>query len=189
MTSKILTGIALSVVAAVALAAAPLKSGPSVGDKLSAFEPTHVAGPDKGTNTCPVCKYGAIPAVQVWVNGDSSANVIKLAGQLESAIKTQGSKNLKAFIVFVNTGGVSDEEFAKSVTEIADKSKSPDVAFTYVSKSDPSVSRYKINLDADVKNTVLFYKDRAVKTNGVNLKSIKDGLKTIVTTNTSMGGY
>jgi len=84
---------------------------------------------------------------------------------------------------------VSDEEFAKTVSEVADSSKAPDVAFTYVGKNDPSISHYKINLDPDVKNTVLFYKDRAVKTNGVNLKSVKDGLKTIVTTNSSMGGY
>lgn len=33
-------------------AADPLKSGPQVGDSLSAFEPTNVTGPYAGANRC-----------------------------------------------------------------------------------------------------------------------------------------
>jgi hypothetical protein len=31
-----------------------LASGLDIGQTLPAFNPTHVTGPDKGTNTCPV---------------------------------------------------------------------------------------------------------------------------------------
>lgn len=30
-----------------------VESGVAVGGRMAAFDPTHVAGPDKGTNTCP----------------------------------------------------------------------------------------------------------------------------------------
>ena len=78
-----------------------LKSGPQAGEMVSAFEPVHVTGPDAGTRTCPVCKYGKIPAVQVWVNGDRSENVAKIADALEAAIKMEGPDQLKGFIVFI----------------------------------------------------------------------------------------
>lgn len=32
---------------------ATVDSGIKVGDMVPAFDPMHVAGPDKGTNTCP----------------------------------------------------------------------------------------------------------------------------------------
>jgi hypothetical protein len=30
------------------------QSGPAIGDRLPAFHPQHVTGPDAGTDTCPV---------------------------------------------------------------------------------------------------------------------------------------
>ncbi|MBI3268632.1 MAG: hypothetical protein HYZ53_06390 [Planctomycetes bacterium] len=45
-------------VLAVALAAAAwaeeVQSGKNVGENLPAYDPTHIAGPDKGSNKCPV---------------------------------------------------------------------------------------------------------------------------------------
>jgi hypothetical protein len=32
-----------------------LKSGVEVGGEMKSFEPIHLAGPDKGKRTCPVC--------------------------------------------------------------------------------------------------------------------------------------
>ena len=32
-----------------------LQSGVAVGGEVKSFEPFHVAGPDKGKRTCPVC--------------------------------------------------------------------------------------------------------------------------------------
>lgn len=34
--------------------AAPLQSGPEVGGNTPPFHPTHVTGPDAGTDVCPV---------------------------------------------------------------------------------------------------------------------------------------
>ena len=82
-------GLALAALAVPALALTVfhgVESGVKAGGSVSAFEPYHVTGVDRGTNTCPVCKYGAEPAAQVWVNADDSKNVASIARALEAAI-------------------------------------------------------------------------------------------------------
>jgi hypothetical protein len=49
--------IAAAIGAASQVRTAPtgLTSGIDVGAKVKSFEPMHVAGPNRGTRTCPVC--------------------------------------------------------------------------------------------------------------------------------------
>ena len=53
---RLAIGVALTL--AVALAAVAwaedVQSGKNVGENLPAYDPTHIAGSDKGTNKCPV---------------------------------------------------------------------------------------------------------------------------------------
>jgi protocatechuate 3,4-dioxygenase beta subunit len=168
----ILTGLLAVAVGAIAFAA-PLSSGPSVGDAVNPFNPTHVTGPDKGTKTCPVCKYGAVPAVQVWVNGDSIKNIEPIAKVLNDRA---ASGNFKAFVVFLIDAKNSDA-FSKKLTEVAQKHNLNSVSLTWLDKSSASVSQYKVNTDSKVKNTVLVYKDRKVTSKFVNLEANKNGMK------------
>lgn len=166
-----LAGVVFASLGVTALAAA-LNSGLGVGENVSPFEPTHVTGPDKGTNTCPVCKYGALPAVQVWVNGDNIKNIVPIAKALNAQV---ASTKLKAFVVFLIDPKNADET-AKTLASVAEKNKLDKVALTYLDKNSRSVSTYKVNTSADVKNTVIVYKDRRVTQKFVNLTSNKDGL-------------
>ena len=175
-TKPTLLALALTVPAAI-VAFGGMKSGPQAGQFLRAFEPTHVTGPDAGTDTCPVCKYGAIPAVQVWVNSDDMANVGKIGTALESAIAKHGARSLKAFVVYMNPAGKSTEAVAASLKAVAKANNLKNVAFTYLPspKAEP-VSEYSINTDSSVKNTVLVYSNRKVVANFVNLKADASGL-------------
>lgn len=147
-------------------------SGLQPGEFAPAFDPTHLSGPDAGTNTCPVCKYGARPAVQVWLSPDSQADAPKFAAALESAVTRHKKNDFKAFVMMMTMcdGCVSG---AKTVAK-ADKNK--DVALTYISQKDDAIKNYKINLDKEVKNTVMVYKDRKIAKTFVNLKLDKEGL-------------
>jgi hypothetical protein len=168
----------VSVVLAVGLGAAV--SGPKPGDAVYPFNPVHVTGADKGTKTCPVCKYGGLPAVQVWVNGDSMENITKIASSLEAAVKSQGTGKLKVFVVFIRPSNVASEDFAAQLKTAAEKANIENVAFTYVdSPRAGAVSTYKINTTDQVKNTVLVYANRKVVANYVNLKGDESGLKTL----------
>lgn len=164
-------GAALAV-AAMAGFANPLESGVKVGESVSAFEPFHVTGPDKGTNTCPVCKYGATPAAQIWVNGDDLDNVGKLAKNLEARIEKAGSKKLKTFFVFL------DPSVESKLPSMAEKLGLKYVALTYVKgPEDEATKTYGINTSSEVKNTVMVYSKRQVLANIVNLKADEKGLK------------
>jgi protocatechuate 3,4-dioxygenase, beta subunit len=168
----ILTGILAVSVVATAMAAT-LSSGLGVGDAVYPFAPTHVTGPDKGTETCPVCKYGGLPAVQVWVNGDSLKNVTAIAKTINA--KAASSK-FKAFVVFL-INPKDSEQTAKTLADVAEKNKLQNVALTWLDKNSESVTTYKVNTDSQVKNTVLVYKNRKVTTKFVNFQADKQGLK------------
>lgn len=169
--NHILAGLIFASLGATALAAA-LNSGPGVGDSVYPFEPNHVTGPDKGTQTCPVCKYGATPAVQVWVNGDNMKNIVPIAKELNAKAH---ATNFRAFVVFL-IDPKDAAETSKTLTTVAEKNKLDKVAFLWLDKSSRSVSTYKVNTSSEVKNTVLVYKDRRVTQKFVNLHSTKDGL-------------
>ncbi len=177
--TKIMIGAALAVPAAL-FAFGGASSGLKVGEMVSAFSPNHVTGPDGGTQTCPVCKYGKTPAVQVWVNGDKPENVSKIADALESSIKMEGPDKLKAFIIFVKPASVSTKAIEGQLKMVAEKCKLKNVALAYVDgpKSE-FVGQYKINTSAEVKNTVLVYHDLKVSANFVNLKADEKGLKNL----------
>ncbi len=173
MTKKI--SIAFAAAAILALPAlANVSSGPAVGEKITPFHPTHVTGPDAGTTTCPPCKYGNTPAVQVWVNGDDTANVLKIAGKLNEVAKKD--EDFKAFIIFV----VDPAKKAKMETTLKDAAKSTGynaIAMAWVPNNSEYLKAYKI--DKAAKNTVLVYKDRKVTHNWVNMVANETGVKNL----------
>lgn len=155
------------------LANAP-DSGLKVGELTSAFEPHHVSGPDKGTDTCPVCKYGDRPAVQVWVNGDEPENVVAIAKDLDNKMASSKAE-FRAFVVYLT-------HCAKCVEmtgTLANKVKGANVAMTHLPIDSESVKDYKVNTSTDVKNTVFVYKNRRVVAKFVNLKGDAAGLKSL----------
>jgi hypothetical protein len=154
-----------------------IASGVAVGDTLAPFRPMHVAGPDAGTNTCPVCKYGARPAVQVWFNSESMKSAAPIAQALDKAVADNSSADLKAFVVFIRHGKGADSQFASQLKDFAAKNKLQRIGVTYVSApTDAAVREYQINTNAKVQNTVFVYKDRTVASKFVNLRADTKGL-------------
>lgn len=153
------------------------ESGPKVGGEVYAFEPTHVTGPDMGTDTCPVCKYGSEPAAQVWVNGDDPANLAKITKTLEGAIAKNGLKKFRAFVVVIPNKGETPNTLKANLSTFASENQLKNVALTFVyGPSKDAIGDYKINTDPSVKNTVFVYADRTVVANFVNLKGDDEGL-------------
>lgn len=168
---------ALAAAAALALPVLALRaadSGLKPGEQVTPFHPNHVSGPLAGTKNCFPCTFQARPAVQVWVNGESSENIIAIAKDLQQNIDMHKDKEFKAMIVMV--GQSTDcATCGSELAEIAKKSGAKDVAFAVIGKDDPSVEKYKINLDSSVKNTVIAYKDWKVQANMVNVTSDEKG--------------
>lgn len=167
------------VIAIVPVVAGPekLSSGVEIGASLPAYNPQHVTGPDKDTNTCPVCKYPRNPSVQAWIHTDDEKNVKALVKELEKIAKANPDAKFKPFVVFVNGNRESGEVLGTRLREMGKKLGLEHVALTYLPGPDHhAVKGYGINTDPAVKNTIFVYKNRTVAAKFVNLKADEKGL-------------
>lgn len=179
-----IAGLGAVAVAALAAALTPvianpagLRSGVEKGAALPAYHPVHVTGPDKNTQTCPVCKYPRNPAVQAWINTDNEKNVEALIGALEKASKKHADKNFKAFVVFMNPNREAAETLKGRLAKIGEKHKLEHVALTFLpGPDDAAVKGYGINTDAKVRNTIFVYRNRTVDAKMVNFDADDKGI-------------
>jgi protocatechuate 3,4-dioxygenase, beta subunit len=166
-------GLVSTAALGVVLTLAGLESGPKKGDTLQAFEPTHVTGADAGTQTCPVCKYGNLPAVQVWVNGEPTADVAKIASDLDKHMAALNGEtlHLKTFVIFKSNEGKKIEAKLAALAKANGLNK---VALTWLAPGNEALKEYQINSAAQT--TILVYKNRQVTDKFINLKADKEGL-------------
>jgi hypothetical protein len=166
---KAILGLAL-------IAGVGANSGLDKGELVTPFHPTHVTGAHKGTDACPPCTYGMLPQIQVWVNKDNGKNVEKIVKTLDEAMVANKDKKLKAFVIFVDKDGAKHEA---EIASIAENQKAKDVMLAHISPDNEAVSAYKVNTSADVKNTVMLYRNRAVTAKHVNFVADEKGLATL----------
>ena len=86
------------------------------------------------------------------------------------------TREFKALVVFL-TDDKNAASVKKAVAESARKPALAGLGMAVLNKSDDAVRAYGINTAADVKNTVLVYKDWTVRKSFVNLKADPSGLK------------
>lgn len=172
-----MAAIALSNNGGAEKASAPegIASGLEVGEMVTPFHPMHVSGPDKGTDTCPPCKYGNRPAVQAWVVNDSVENAEAIAKHLNASVAKNESADLKGFMIML-TRGDACVTACKDIAAKAEKAEMNKIGITHLPIADGAVKNYKVNTDADVKNTIFVYQNRKVVAKFVNLKADKEGL-------------
>ncbi len=153
-----------------------VESGLNVGEMVTPFHPTHVSGPHKGTDACPPCTYGNKPQVQVWVNEDSDANVMAISQALSTQV-TSSKTDLKAFVIKVATCAMCEGK-TNEWGAAAEAKGLGNISIAHIAKADSALTNYKINAGADVKNTILLYKDRKIAAKFVNLDATTpEGLK------------
>ena len=148
-------------------------SGLNVGESVTTFHPTHVAGPLKGTEKCPPCTYGAQPQVLVWVNADKGQNVRDLAKLLNDATEVKKDSNLRAFVIYL-TDDLHAPALREQLPKMAERVGSS-IHIAYMNRSNEAIAKYKINTSAEVKNTVIVYKNKKVTDKFVNLAADEKG--------------
>ncbi len=162
--------VAVAAAAVAAYAAAP--AGLKCGDKVSAFHIKHVSGPLANKVACFPCTFQNRPQVQVWVNGDTEANVGAIAKALDKQMTVQEGKEFKALIVLIHNDAnkAKVEALAQS---IPGKYGAKQIAVALAPEGDKSVANYKIDLSK--KNTVYAYKNWTVVETWNNVDAKKDG--------------
>jgi hypothetical protein len=156
----------LIVGAALAATAIVSASGLKPGDTISAFHPTHVAGPLAGSDKCFPCTYKSRPQVQAWINGDTRENVVAIARALDAEMSSHKDKEFKAMIVML-TDKAGMEATMKMAKSIAESEKLKHVAIAVLDRNHEAVKAYQIDLKA--KNTLIAYREWRVTRTAANV--------------------
>ena len=153
---------------------APVNSGLPIGERMLAFETKHVTGPDNGTDTCPICKYGTLPGVMVFVHKEDNERVLEIAEKLDKLVAAS-KHELHAFVV-VLTDDNEDVDMVKSV--YGDKFKH--VAVTHLPAKDDVVAAYKVDLSDKTRTTAMVYKHMKVTEVMVNVGDKKGSVDALM---------
>ncbi len=143
-------------VAVVAFAAEPVKSGPQVGDKMPGpFEPFNITGANAGEECCLFCKFGNDPVIMIFAREMSEplTALLKKVDELNAKYKKQ---DLGTCAIFVEKG----TGLRPALKAIANKAE---LKHLIVATLDTPPDGYGIAKDADV--TVILYTRAAVKAN------------------------
>jgi hypothetical protein len=158
MKSKLFAaGTVVALVAGLA-AAAELKSGPQVGDKIRApFYPLNINGPTPGKKECLVCRNGDKPVVMVFARSADDKTLQALIKKIDEATAKNSDCEMGSFVVVLT----DDDGTEQKLTDLAKKESYKKVVLSIDNPAGPK--EYSVAKDADV--TVVLYTDRQVKAN------------------------
>ena len=165
--------------------------GLQIGDEAPSFTPQHAYGPDEGTKTCPVCKYGRYQGILYFVGNHPDMETIKSwLTFLEAESVTRG-KYLKVYFVYANENNFSVEKRKLELEEIGRDLNLRYTALTFVpSVSDETseINLYKLN--KDMESCFLIYKQRNIVAEFANLSATEVNFNLLQNTlDSSKGNY
>jgi protocatechuate 3,4-dioxygenase, beta subunit len=160
--------------------ASAIKSGNHVGEDVISFTPFHAWGPDKGTKTCPVCKYGWYHGILYCVGNNPDWTEIKTWLRFLEEESQRQEKYLKVYFVYGNEKGYNPLKRTKELETIGKELNLEKVALTHVPGfSDQPSEIYLNQINPDVDNTMLLYKRSRIIGKFVNLKPTADNFQSI----------
>jgi protocatechuate 3,4-dioxygenase beta subunit len=138
-------------------------SGLQVGEAVPSFEPVHVAGPDRGTQACPICTYGA--RTMILAVARDGADVARLAGEIERLVATYVARDLKGFVLVV---GSTPDKLRRLAREAAISRAA--LCYPEPGHEDKDLRR-KLRINPAAVNTVIVYRRFRVTSNFVNVEA------------------
>lgn len=158
-------------------------SGLQIGEDNPSFIPYHAWGPDKGTRTCPVCKYGRYHGIIYFVGNNTNWDDIKkwlIFLEQESVTR---SKYLKAYFVYGNEKNYKKEDREIELEKIGKALNLKKIALTFVPSMTDEESEVNLNkINPAVENTFIIYRHSAIIDKFIDLKPTTENFKTISNT-------
>lgn len=159
------------------------QSGLEIGEDNPSFSPYHAFGPDKGTRTCPVCKYGRFHGIIYFVgNNPNWDDIKKWLTFLEQESVTR-SKYLKAYFVYGNEKGYNKNTRQRELENIGHELNLKNIALTFVPSMDDTKTEVKLNkINPSVENTFVIYRHRTIIDKFIDMKPAEVNFKLITIT-------
>lgn len=156
------------------------QSGLAVGTDAPAFDPIHVSGADKGSKTCPMCKYGAkTEGLMIWVNDDLK-NYETLLTFLEAQYLMKDAKKWKTFVMFMNPMQENIEKLKAKLSTFSEKLALINVAFTFLPSPTDKETAGIYAINPKVRNTIFAYKKRVIVKKFVNFEPQQENFSTLL---------
>lgn len=150
-------------------------SGRNIGEDVISFIPHHAWGPDKGTRTCPICKYGWYHGILYFVgNNPNWYDIRQWLTFLERESKKR-EQYLKVYFVYGNEKAYNETDRNSELAKVGMDLNLEKVALTFVpsfSDSETEIDLNKVNSQAE--NTFIIYKRSRVVDKFINLKPNQD---------------
>lgn len=155
-----------------------VSSGKNVGEDVFSFIPFHAWGPDKGTKTCPVCKYGWYHGILYFVgNHPNWTEINQWLIFLERESK-QREKYLKVYFVYGNENAYSRSNRQATLEKIGKDLKLEKIALTFVPSFSDKLSEINLNeINQTADNTFILYKRSRIIGKFINLKPSEENFK------------
>ena len=156
------------------------QSGLNIGEDQTSFIPFHAFGPDKGTRTCPVCKYGRYHGIVYFVGNNPNWTEIKSWLKFLDTESISREKYLKAYFVYGNSTNYDKQERQIELEKIGNELDLKKIALTFVpSFSDPESEANLNKINPSVENTFIIYRHRTIIDKHINLKPTEINFKLI----------
>jgi protocatechuate 3,4-dioxygenase beta subunit len=145
-------------------------SGRAVGEDIMSFTPFHAYGPDKGSKTCPICKYGRYHGILYFVGDNPNWDTISMWLKfLESESKIR-EKYLKAYFVYGNDKNYNEALIRQQLEALGEALNIEYTALTFVPSFSDKASDIDLNrINTKVENTFLIYKHSNIVAKFINL--------------------
>ncbi len=158
-------------------------SGLQIGEDNPSFIPFHAYGPDKGTRTCPVCKYGRYHGIIFFVGNNPNWDDIKKWLTFLEQESTSRSKYLKAYFVYGNEKNYNKKGREKELENIGSALNLKNIALTFVPSMTDTESEVNLNkINPTVENTFIIFRHRAIIEKYIDLKATAENFKLISNT-------
>ena len=154
-------------------------SGLNIGEDQPSFSPYHAWGPDKGTTTCPVCKYGRYHGILYFVGNSSSLTETKEWLQFLEKESVKRANYLKVYLIFENDKP-NQKEILSQLEQLGKELSIKNSALTVVPSWQDKESEAILNkINPSVKNTFVIYKHRSIVDKYINLQPAEENFALI----------
>jgi len=154
------------------------QSGLHIGEDQPSFIPFHAFGLDKGTQTCPVCKYGRYHGIVYFVGNNPNWTEIKKWLVFLEKESEKRKKYLKVYFVYGNEKNYNRNQRQKQLELVGSELNLKNTALTFVpSFSDKGTEANLNKINPEVENTFIIYKHRSIVDKYIDLKPTDENFK------------
>jgi protocatechuate 3,4-dioxygenase beta subunit len=159
----------------------PVSSGKNIGEDIISFTPFHAYGADKGTKTCPICKYGWYHGILYFVGNNPNWDEIKDWLTFLDSESEKRENYLKVYFVYGNESNYDKDNRMQALEKLGTEIGLKKVALTFVPSFKDKTSEVYLNkIDSNVENTFLIYKRSNIIDKYVDFKPNQENFKKLI---------